>query len=95
MSSESQVHDNKTRNRFELVIDGVTAFAEYETADGVVTLTHTEVPDRLGGRGVGSALARGALDALRRDGRKVAATCPFMAAFLKKHSEYNDLTTAA
>ncbi|MPZ59250.1 MAG: hypothetical protein GEU91_22765 [Rhizobiales bacterium] len=41
-------------HRFEL------ATAHYRLADGVVTFTHTEVPKELGGRGVGSARARGA-----------------------------------
>ena len=91
MTPVSEVRDNTAKQRFEIEIDGATAFVEYNSSDGVLTFTHTEVPELLGGRGVGSQLARGALKVARERGRKVAATCPFVAAFLKKHAEYNDI----
>jgi uncharacterized protein len=87
----STVHDNKNLHRFELTIGGVTAFSEYTREPGVVTFVHTEVPEALSGKGVGSALARGALDLVRARGEKVIAHCPFIAAFIKKHAEYQDL----
>jgi predicted GNAT family acetyltransferase len=49
------------------------------------------VPDALGGRGVGSALARGVLDQVRKTGEKVIAKCPFIAAFIQKNKPYQDL----
>jgi predicted GNAT family acetyltransferase len=85
------VHDNPARHRFELDVDGVIAFSEYSRKPGVVTFIHTLVPDELGGKGVGSKLARGALDLVRARGEKVIAKCPFIAAFIKKHAEYQDL----
>ncbi len=87
----STVHDNPALNRFELEVDGVIAFSEYRHKPGVVTFIHTLVPDELGGKGVGSKLARGALDMVRARGEKVIAKCPFIAAFIKKHAEYQDL----
>lgn len=87
----STVHDNPALNRFELEVDGVIAFSEYRRKPGVVTFIHTLVPDELGGKGVGSKLARGALDMVRARGEKVIAKCPFIAAFIKKHAEYQDL----
>jgi predicted GNAT family acetyltransferase len=89
------VRDNPARNRFELEVDGVVAFSEYRRKAGVVTFIHTEVPDSLGGKGVGSRLAKGALDLVRASGEKVIARCPFIAAYLKKHAEYQDLLVAA
>ena len=58
----SNVRDNTERHRFELETDGHIAFSNYERADGVLTIRHTEVPKALEGRGVGSALIRGVLD---------------------------------
>jgi len=87
----ANVHDNQALHRFELVLDGHTAFAEYKREPGKITFTHTVVPDALGGRGVGSALARGALDQVRKTGEKVIAKCPFVAAFIKKNQPYQDL----
>jgi uncharacterized protein len=61
-------------------------------APGVITFTHTEVPAELGGRGIGSQLARGALEQVRARGLKVVSRCEFMAGYIAKHSEHGDLT---
>jgi uncharacterized protein len=86
-----EVRDNSTNARYELAIDGITAFVTYLRSPGFVTLVHTEVPPALSGHGVGSALARFALDAARANGDKVIVKCSFIAAFVKQHPEYQDL----
>jgi predicted GNAT family acetyltransferase len=85
------VRNNTALNRFELDADGHTAVAYYRLAPGVITFTHTEVPQELAGRGIGSALARGALEIVRAQGLKVVAQCPFISAYLGQHPEFNDL----
>jgi len=85
------VRDNAAQHRFELETDGHTAYLYYRLESGVITLVHTEVPPALGGRGVGSTLVRGALDAIRAKGLKVIAQCPFVAAYMGKHPEFDDL----
>lgn len=52
---------------------------------------HTEVEPRYEGRGVGSALARTALDEARAAGLRVLATCPFFAGWIERHPDYQDL----
>lgn len=86
-----EVRNNPALHRFELDADGHTAVAYYQLAPGVITFTHTEVPPALSGRGIGSKLARGALQAARAQGLKVDATCPFVSAYMGKHPEFNDL----
>jgi hypothetical protein len=88
------VRDNTERHRFELDADGQVAFSNYTRADGVITFMHTEVPPALNGRGIGSALVRGALDLARAQKLKVKAQCPFVKAYLDKHPEYSDLRAA-
>jgi predicted GNAT family acetyltransferase len=88
---DGAVHDNAAFKRFELEADGHTAHLYYRLEPGVITLVHTEVPPALGGRGVGSTLVRGALDAIRAKGLKVVAKCPFVAAYMGRHPEFNDL----
>ena len=85
------VRNNIELHRFELDAGGQMAVAYYHLSPGVITFTHTEVPNELSGRGVGSALARGALDIVRAEGLKVVAQCPFISAFMGKHPEFNDL----
>ena len=85
------VRDNPERHRFELEIDDHLARAAYRRQGNIITFTHTEVPSELGGKGVGSALAKGALDLVRAAGLRVVAECPFIAAFIRRHREYADL----
>ena len=87
----ASVRDNPARHRYELEVEGHVAFAEYGLAAGVITFIHTEVPKELGGKGVGSALARGALEDVRRRGLRVVAQCPFIKGFMDKHAEFKDL----
>ncbi len=85
------VTDNTALNRYELITDGGIAFIRYRAGAGIRTFTHAEVPKALEGHGLGSALARGALDLARAQGCKIVPQCPFIADFIAKHSEYRDL----
>lgn len=80
------------RGRFEVRVDGSLAgFADYERRDGRIVFTHTEVDDAYEGRGLGSALASGALDSAREDGTRVVPLCSFIAGYIDRHDEYADL----
>ena len=81
----SQISDNPVRNRFELAIDGHTAFLTYERTVDSLTLVHTEVPVELRGRHLGEALVEGALEIGRREGLLIAVVCPFARAYLRRH----------
>ena len=85
------VHQNAAQHRFDLDVDGHSAHAFYRLDDGLITFTHTEVPEALSGRGVGSRLVRGALETVRAQGLKVVAECPFVANYITKHREFADL----
>jgi predicted GNAT family acetyltransferase len=65
------VRNNPARTRYELEVDGHLAVAVYTLAPGVITFVHTEVPKELGGRGVGTTLARGCAPAGAEGGRQV------------------------
>lgn len=90
----TKVHDNAARHRFELAVEGATAFIDYRRKAGVVTMTHAEVPEALSGKGAGSRLAKGALDLVRANGEKVVPHCSFVAWFIRNHPEYKDLLAA-
>src|SRR5947199_9875443 len=91
ITQDNAVVDNPGASRFYFPVDGAVAVAHYEIRDGRIVLTHTEVPQRLSGRGVGSALAGGVFETIRRKGGRVIVTCPFMAAYASRHPEYADL----
>jgi predicted GNAT family acetyltransferase len=87
------VVDNSDEQQFQLVVDGLTAFAAYQRDGNVITFKHTEVPPELQGKGVGGALAHGALDAARTEGAEVVPLCPFIASYIRRHRDFLDLVT--
>lgn len=87
----NEIHDNAASSRYELDVDGHIAFVDYRLRPDRIVLVHTEVPSELGGRGVGSKLAKGTLDAVRARGLKAEIHCDFLNAYVKKHSEYADI----
>ena len=92
MADVPEVTHNTAAHRFEVNLDGQTAFAEYNLVDHGMILPHTVVPPAFEGRGVGSALAKAALGYARDHGLKVIPTCPFIAAYLQKHpSDWRDI----
>lgn len=85
------VRDNKALSRFEIDVNGVTAFANYQLGDGVITISHTETPVAARGQGIASKLVAGALDIARARGLKVIPRCPFVRDYVAKHPEVSDL----
>ncbi|HVZ07319.1 GNAT family N-acetyltransferase [Rhodopila sp.] len=83
--------DNPARNRYEMVVDGVTAFVTYVRQGNHISLMHTEVPPALAGRGIGTALARSVLDDIRARGLRLTPACEFIAAFIKRNPAYAGL----
>jgi hypothetical protein len=86
-----EVRDNRERHRFELRVEGETAFAAYCREGPNIVFTHTVVPEALSGRGIGSRLVRSALDTVQAEGLKVVPLCPFVRAYIEKHPEEQDL----
>ena len=88
-----ETRDNPSEQRYEAWIgDELAGFAEYELGDGVITFVHTVVEDAHEGAGVGSSLARDALDAVRHDGElRVVAKCEFIREWIERHPDYQDL----
>ena len=91
------VRHNPEQSRYEALVDGeVAGFAAYQLTDQLVVFTHTEVEPAYEGQGVGSALARGALDDVRETGtHRVLPLCPFIKGWIGCHREYVDLVYGA
>ena len=92
MESGVQVIHNAVAHRYEMVVDGHLSVCAYELADdGRMVFTHTVVPPELRGRGIAEKLVRAALAEARAAGRKVVPQCAYVAKFIERHVEYQDL----
>lgn len=93
MSDEITLADNPDQNRYEARIGGVLAgFSVYRLTTDQITFVHTEVDPKFEGKGVGSAIARYALDDVQTTGgRSVLPECPFIQAWIDRHPDYRSL----
>jgi uncharacterized protein len=88
----AEVRNNKTEYRYEVFADGELAgYTQYVLDRGRIAVLHTEVQDSYEGLGLGSQLAREALENARARGLLVMPFCPFIAGFIERHlDEYRD-----
>ena len=82
------VADNAPTSRFELTVDGQTAFLVYKRTAETLELIHTEVPEILRGRHLGDALVEFALDRAHAEHLRVVAICPFVRTYLRKRRSH-------
>ncbi len=83
-------------DRFSISVDGQkVGFTEYADRDGQRIFPHTEVADEFEGRGLATILVNEALQTTRDDGLRIVAVCPLVAAFIKKHHEFDDVVDPA
>lgn len=95
-ASAPSVTNNEAASRYEIHVEGQLAgFADYRAQPGVIAIPHTEVDPAFEGRGLGSQLARAALDDIRQRDLRVAPHCPFIATYIKRHPEYADLVVGS
>ncbi|MFI6391300.1 GNAT family N-acetyltransferase [Nonomuraea sp. NPDC050547] len=88
----TEIVDNSTESRFEILVDGrVAGFADYKLLPTKIVLTHTEVLREFEGQGLAGKLVRHALDASRDTGLKVSPVCPYVKTYIERHPEYQDL----
>ncbi|KRE87636.1 acetyltransferase [Rhodanobacter sp. Soil772] len=83
-------HDRVAR-RFEARVEDMPCLLDYTLDAGVMTITHTEVPAAVGGRGIAAALVQQALTTARAEGWKVVPACSYAAVWMQRHPEYHDL----
>lgn len=86
------VRDDPDRHRFVASLDGDdVAYLVYHRASGRHLLVHTEVDDAHEGKGVGSALVRGALDQIRDADGTMVPLCPYVRTWVDRHEDYQSL----
>jgi uncharacterized protein len=92
----TEIADAPDRDRYELSVDGQTVgFTEYRTRPGLIAFLHTEIDERVEGRGLGDTLIRFALEDARKRDLAVLPFCPFVKAFIERHREFEALVPPA
>ncbi len=85
------VHHDEAHHRFEWTEEGHLCVLDYALNNGVAAFTHTGVPPPVEGRGIAADLVRTGLDTARQRGWRVDPVCSYVAAFMRRHPEYQDL----
>lgn len=83
-------HDPE-RRRLQTSVEGNLCVLDYALDGAVMTITHTEVPSAVGGRGIAAALVRAALELAREAGWSVSPACSYAAVWMQRHPEFDDL----
>jgi len=91
----TEVVQDVSMNRFELLVDGVQAgISDYVQDDEKIVFIHTEIDPAFRGQGLGDEIARGALNLVRGETNlRVVARCPFIKKWIGEHPDYQDLLT--
>jgi predicted GNAT family acetyltransferase len=83
------VEHNAAQRQFEIRIAGhAPAVLTYALTGNTLNLLHAGTPKELEGRGIAGRITK---HALRENKLRVIPTCPYVAAYIKRHPEYEDL----
>jgi len=88
------VTNNEEAQRFEAQVDGLRALLTYRRFPDRIVFNHIEVPPPVESKGLAAKLTRTALDFARDNHFRVVPLCPYVAAFIRRHAEYQDLVSA-
>jgi predicted GNAT family acetyltransferase len=94
MTEKPQVSHKIAASRFEIQIENQIAVLNYSQRGDIIVFTHTGVPAELEGRGIGSRLVRAGLEYAREKAFKVVPLCWFVAGYIERHPEYQNLLKA-
>jgi predicted GNAT family acetyltransferase len=82
---------NEKLSRYEIEMNGEFAYTEYRFYKDDIALMHTFVPEFARGKGLSFALAKFALEDVKKQNKKVMVYCPQVAKYIKLHPEYEPL----
>lgn len=89
---EIHVTDNPAESRYEIRVgETLAGFLEYRVRGDVVSMLHTEIDPEVQTKGLGTRLVADALADTQARGRTVKPYCPFVAAYIGEHPQYEDL----
>jgi predicted GNAT family acetyltransferase len=89
---DNPVQHDPERNAFTTREDGSEAVLEYvRSGPTTVAFTRTYVPPHLRDRGIAERLVAAGLSWAREKGLRVKTSCSYVAWYLERHAEWNDV----
>lgn len=85
------IRNNADLSRFETLVEEHECVLDYRVDQDVVTMNRVYVPPPVEGQGIAGRLTRHALDWAREKDLQVVPHCPYVAAWIQRHPEYQDL----
>jgi uncharacterized protein len=82
-----EIVDDPTHHRLVLELDGSTAELVYQRRRDQLVIVHTEVPEELGGHGIGGRLVRAAVELAAASCLTIEPWCPFARKWLRDHPD--------
>jgi predicted GNAT family acetyltransferase len=86
-ANDITVIDNQSESRLEVQLDGRLAELIYHKNGKRLVLIHTEVPEVLGGHGIGGRLVQAAVDKAAASGATIVPLCPYARSWLERHPD--------
>ncbi len=86
-----EIVNNETAHRFEAQVGEYLAVIDYILKEEYIVYTHTGVPEEIGGQGIAGKMAHTVLEYARDNDLQVVPQCPFVAAYIRRHPEYQSL----
>lgn len=88
---DQEIQHLEEKQRFELIINGLTSYIDYELSNNTMEITHTVVPKELGGQGLAGKITKFALETAKENSWQVKPICSYAVAYIKKNAQYQDL----
>ena len=63
----------------------------YFTNNGVMTIDHTEIDEKLRGEGIGQDMVKAAVEYARENDLKINAVCPYAKKVIERTPEFQDI----
>ncbi len=90
--NQIEVKNNTEEQCFEVILEDKIAMVVYRMDGNTIIFVHTEVPPEFEGMGIANKMAHVALEYAKAQGYRVQALCPYIAAYVQRHAEYQSIT---
>lgn len=91
MIQDAVFRDSPERRRFELEVDGETAYADYARQPGLLVIRYVYAPPPLRGTGAADRLMAEVAALARAEDRRIAPLCGYAYGWLRTHKAHRDL----